>query len=127
MCSKMTYSSNMLVQKVKNKINYKVHIQSYQMTTVLCQIKNNTKISMVRLFSSNKLTLSFLTRILKTWNVLKFTVINVIFKGIVNDYTTSFFDSNWKILRKKCYFQNFSPFQFFVYKLCMIMGISIAP
>ena len=36
--------------------------------------------------------------------------------------TTSFYDMNQKILtKKKAYFQNFSWFQFYVYKLCMIL------
>ena len=39
----------------------------------------------------------------------------------------SFYDKNWKIFMKKVYFQNFSWFQYFVYKLCMIMCIDIAP
>ena len=34
---------------------------------------------------------------------------------------------NQKILQKKGNFQNFSWFQFYVYKLCMIMCIGIAP
>ena len=41
--------------------------------------------------------------------------------------TTSFYDMNQKILtKKKGYFQNFSWFQFYIYKLCMIMCIGIA-
>ena len=38
-----------------------------------------------------------------------------------------FYDINQKILTKGCYFQNFSWFKFCIYKLCMIMDISIAP
>ena len=41
--------------------------------------------------------------------------------------TTSFYDKNWKILMRKADFQNFSLFKFFIYKLCMIMCIDIAP
>ena len=41
---------------------------------------------------------------------------------------TSFYDMNQKILTKTTtYFQNFSWFQFYVYKLCMIVCIGIAP
>ena len=41
--------------------------------------------------------------------------------------TTSFYNMNQKILTKKVYFQIFSWFQFYIYKLCMIMCIVIAP
>ena len=41
--------------------------------------------------------------------------------------TTHFYDKNWKILTKKGYFQNFAWFQYFFYKLCIIMCIAVSP
>ena len=41
--------------------------------------------------------------------------------------TTSFYDMNQKIWTRKAYFQNFSWFQFHVFKLCMIMCVSLLP
>ena len=41
--------------------------------------------------------------------------------------TTSFYDNNWKNNNKEENFQNFSSFQFFVYKLSMIVCFGTAP
>ena len=41
--------------------------------------------------------------------------------------TTSFYDKNQKIETKKADFQNFSWFQFYIFKLCMIMCVSLPP
>ena len=41
--------------------------------------------------------------------------------------TTSFYDMNQKIKTIKAYFQNFSWFQCCVFKLCMIMCVSLLP
>ena len=49
------------------------------------------------------------------------------FKGIVSDSNNIFLWQQLEDNNEKGYFQNFSSFQFFVYKLCMILCIGIAP
>ena len=55
----------------------------------------------------------------------------ILMMGSLKEYSvilsTSFYDINQKILRKKDHFLNFSWFWFPVCKLCMIMYISTAP
>ena len=50
-----------------------------------------------------------------------------ILKGIVSDSNNIFLWHESEDIYKKCYFQNFSWFQFYTYKLCMIMCIGSAP
>ena len=45
--------------------------------------------------------------------------------GIVSDSNKIFLWHKSENINKKGYFQNFSCFQFYVYKLCMIMYIGI--
>ena len=47
--------------------------------------------------------------------------------GIFSDCNNIFYDKNRTIFTQKFYFQNFSWFQYFVYKLCMLMCIGISP
>ena len=47
--------------------------------------------------------------------------------GIVSDSNKIFMWHESEDINKKGYFQNFSWFQYHVYKLCMIMGIGTAP
>ena len=47
-------------------------------------------------------------------------------KGILGDSNNIFLWHESEDVNKKD-FQNFSWFQFYIYKLCMIMGIAIAP
>ena len=56
----------------------------------------------------------------------------VILKGIFSDSNNIFLwydskDMNQKILTKKAYLQNFCWFQFYVFKLGMIMCVSLLP
>ena len=48
-------------------------------------------------------------------------------KGIFSDSNNIFLWHESEDKQKKAYFQNFSWFNFYVYKLCMIMCIGIAP
>ena len=48
-------------------------------------------------------------------------------KGIVSDSNNIFLWHKAEDINKKGYFQHFSWFQFYVYKLCMITCIDIAP
>ena len=49
------------------------------------------------------------------------------FKGIVSDSNSIFLLHESEDINKKAYFQNLSWFQIYVYNLCMIVCIGIAP
>ena len=61
------------------------------------------------------------------WNQALVSYMYEVLKGIVHDYNNIFYDINQKIFTRNGYFQNFSWFKFFVYKLWMIMCIGNAP
>ena len=55
-------------------------------------------------------------------------MVSVQLKGIVSDSNNIFlWNESEDINKKKPYFQNFSWFQFHVFKLCMIMCVSLLP
>ena len=55
------------------------------------------------------------------------TLFNLLLKVYSVILTTYFYDMDQKILTQNGFFQNFSWFQFYVYKLSMIMCTGIAP
>ena len=52
---------------------------------------------------------------------------NQYLKGIISDSNSIFLWHELKDINKKGYFPNFRWFQFYIYKLCMIMCTGIAP
>ena len=49
------------------------------------------------------------------------TLLHFAVKGIFSDFHNIFYGMNQKISTKRAYFQNFSWYQFYVFKLCMII------
>ena len=53
--------------------------------------------------------------------------IEIKIKGIFSDSSNIFLRHESEDMNKKAYFENFFWFQFYIYKICMIMCIGIAP
>ena len=66
-------------------------------------------------------------QVLHSWSTTKETKPWWMLKEYSVIVATSFYDKTRTILMQKDYFQNFTWFQYFVNKLCMIMCINIAP
>ena len=50
-----------------------------------------------------------------------------LFKGIFSDSYNIFLWHESENIKEKTFFQNFSWFQFYIFKLCMIMCVSLLP
>ena len=75
----------------------------------------------------------YILRMCLCWQSIREWVFNIMYsyriniKGISSDSNNIFLWLESEDVNKKAYFQNFSWFKFYVFKLCMVMCVSLLP